>query len=126
MKNAEDKKIKYECMVKSKKFTGKPIQNGEEVVFDLSSIEGSDCSIEISKNIDLFLIGKNGKIKIDELENNIAATISNGMINFNAKESVDYKYDTSVVNGKADNGESSQNENAYIVKLKLTNGMINL
>ena len=46
--------------------------------------------------------------------------------NFNAKESVDYKYDTSVVNGKADNGESSQNENAYIVKLKLTNGMINL
>lgn len=96
-----------------------------KVFVDLTGIDLTKCKIFVPADILLVVKGNNGKLELDELKNNIEASIHNGKISFGPEGGVDYRYDLNVANGSIDNGfNSSDKANAYQVKLSLTNGKI--
>ena len=124
VKNNSDNKFRYSCKTFGSASNDIITTTNKTLMVDFTSLGGCKCDLELPVGVKFVLDGSNGKVKLDKLKNHISVNILNGKIDLSPDPSSQYKYQTSVVNGKVANFSNSSSENAYEIKLSLTNGKI--
>jgi hypothetical protein len=96
----------------------------ETIYVDLTDTAVAKCDIEVPKDMKVEVDGSNGKIEIERPLFSFAAEMANGRFEFEADSSAKYRFQTSIVNGRVDKFESSDDPRAYQIVMKLVNGRI--
>ncbi len=121
---SSDKLLHWACEVNG---TGHDTALKEEekaLVLDLTSAEGSKCTLEVPDGLKLAIEGGNGKITLEKPSAEVNIQISNGKISMKPDNAREYRYDLKVVNGKIDGFDSSTSEKAIPIRMSMTNGKI--
>lgn len=120
---SEDGQVKYDCKMDSE--VPATIEKLNSVLsFDFGKSKGVVCDINLPSDKDVTIVGKNGALEFNSLKNNLKAELVNGMVEITEIENVKYVYDLKTMSGKVDDFVSSQDINAYKIKINVTNGMI--
>jgi hypothetical protein len=119
-----DRKLSWDC--KLEKAPGQDFINmGKDIIeIDLEKTGGSSCMIGVPIDLKLTVDGEDGQISIEEPEFDTYIDIDNGSVRLMVNPEVEYKYDLSVRNGSFPKLKSSENEDAYEIKIHMENGKI--
>lgn len=121
VKNGVSGEIQYDCKLNGKV---KDFLKDSSLAFNFKETSGAKCIFSVPKDVNLEVNAQNGKFKFDELGNNLVFSGVNGKVKFRPDTVLNYKYQLALVNGKMDHFESSDDLNAYNVKISLMNGKI--
>ena len=124
VKNTAESKFIYNCKIEGTSQVIRPQKRDKELTFSLEGIAGSKCELELPSNLKFSLSGMNGKVTVNELKNDISVKMANGKIGVRLDPNSQYRFNTSVVNGRVDHFPNSEEKQAFNVELKLTNGKI--
>lgn len=115
-------KLEYSCK------TDKLIDSGTKHVknFDFSNTNAAKCKFKVPKDYSIKIKAINAKFSFDQVAANIDLKATNGKIDFKPAKGIDYNYNFKITNGKISNYNSSNNKEAYQVKMTLLNGKINI
>lgn len=119
-KNHDEQKIKYECKIVGHE----NINSTNKVQFDFQATKATKCEFSVPKDILVNITASNGKFKFNRIKNHLTLKASNGKVEFKPSEDAKYNYKFDVINGKIDDFQSSDIEDAYKVAISLSNGKI--
>jgi hypothetical protein len=121
---ANDGKLHWRCKVVGKK--GEPLvtEDKRELSLNLEQAMGAKCEIELPAGIPVVMSGANGKLSILRPHADLDVKLNNGKVSLQPDPALRYKFDTSVMNGRAESFESSSDKKAIAVKIAVMNGSI--
>lgn len=125
LNNSKDKKFSWECNTHDptvKAFN--PVSEKTDLVLDFSELLEVKCKISIPENTKVFIQGANGKVELDKPHYDVNLDLSNGKVDFDPDKDHKYNYKLSVKNGKVDEFISSDDPNAHLIVVQMTNGKI--
>lgn len=98
----------------------------EKKVFTLGleNTEGAKCDIQLPSSIAAKIEGANGTLDLERPQASLEVKLSNGKIKLTPDSKKKYRYETQVVNGHVEGFDSSDDKNAILIKLAVTNGYI--
>lgn len=100
------------------------IEENKTLTLELSGFEGSNCNLIIPETLELIISGTNARIKIINHRAPLQLNLANGVVTYAPHLSGEYKYDLHVNNGQFDTFQSSESQNALLIKIHLQNGTI--
>jgi len=120
---SESASFSWDCKgPKDKKFDIK--ENPGDIVFDLSTFSGVKCDLHLPEKSKVTLDSGNMKLSLEEPRFHLSAKITNGKVDIDPDTKSKYRFDMSVVNGKVDAFESSNDPEAFKLNIQVINGRI--
>lgn len=122
--NSDSAKLSWDC--KLEKVPGDDfVEEARDLVeINLNSTGGADCVFKIPEGIELTIEGEDSGISIFEPQYDLFLEIENGQVYLEPSPETLYKYQFNVTNGSTANINSSNDENAYEISIKIENGAI--
>ncbi|MCM2322824.1 MAG: DUF1700 domain-containing protein [Oligoflexia bacterium] len=96
----------------------------ERIALDFGGQPAVRCSIEVPPQATLQLDNTNGKLTFSEPRFHVSGRVTNAKIAFQPDPGEKYKYAFDVQNGKLDSFESSHDPSAFLIRLKVVNGLV--
>lgn len=127
LKTSEDENFVLDCKLASPPSTEIISQENELIKINFNKIDGLNCSLHIPVDKRLTIEGSNASIVVPTPEYNLYVELENGKVYLSPEEEIDYNYGLHIEN--TDNSfigdfESSNDENAYEIRIHLHSGAI--
>ncbi len=122
--SSDDDEFHWSCATEHHAPLPSPVESGNELKFDLTSVGSARCELSIPEGRRLRIQGSNGKLAIEEPAFHLDAELTNGKVGLNPDPGRKYRYDLSTRNGRVDPFESSTAAEALQINIRLTNGKI--
>lgn len=121
---SKDNKITWNCKLGGSHENPTISHDGSAYKMSFDNASSVKCTISIPAKVALMVEGMNGKLQIERPRFPVDVRLMNGAISFDGDKDQNYKFATSVVNGKVTNLNSSEAPDALPMKFALTNGKI--
>lgn len=125
LNTSEGPKLSWSCKLEVPPSDDFMDRNPGVVVINLENYKGVDCDFQIPPEVKLTVDAKEGQISVTDAQYDTFIELKSGQIFFNYNPEEDYNYDLKVDNGIVSGDfQSSDNKDAYEVKIYLENGQI--
>lgn len=124
LRSAIDRKLHWRCKVMGESPEPTVVEKERVLSLQLEQALGAKCEIDLPKGVPASVVGANGKLSIVRPGADLDVKLSNGKVSVQPDPAIRYKFDTSVMNGRTEAFESSDDKNAVAVKIAVMNGTI--
>lgn len=120
---SDTNEISWDCKSYGER-TQEAIKEDQEAL-TLSLLKARTCKVTIPKNLETYVSGVNGKIHMDQPQNNYEVDLSSGVVRITPDPSLKYHYDLAITHGSIDKFKSYEKSKEVLsAKVSLGNGKI--
>lgn len=126
LEDSGDGPIEWKCRVDGgvNGKNGQVHETIDSMTIDLTMAFGSRCDVKLPASAFVRVMGMNGAVDVEGMNNNFDINLVNGRVGFRPHPDVDYQYDLKVSLGRTDDFPAGSDKPDRKVKIEVLNGSI--